>query len=436
MSAYAYKDAVRSRLRQQPQLKYLESFMTNDRLGNSVCRDRSSIARSAIVLDRVGDVWIERSERSTVDFWKPLPNSDGQAIILNYLDSEAIEGLGQEFSLSPEFFQSHLAGSEQHHSGDWATSDLTAPPCLRSSRRQGNFFIIDLRRPCDVSSSSKLESFNYHRKQRCSLLRSFHLTNGSDVLFHHERYSVAWFMGDPRRRIGAVICICDPTANSEIDDNLQRESVAAIKSLPPGQEFNASLINHFHTPFSRIIILWNTVAFHMDLQVSALEDQLEHDFWDKPQNPVSILHTTQRLSRRIMSYLGQLGSMKSDMGCRTNQNALEDVEGKLKILLQRTDKAIPALLASIAISEGAKASSLTAVALWFAPLSLAVSIVGIDGRSPFGGRKYLIMACIAIPLLLLVIAVANTSDKLMGALGRRRGGRAIVSLFKPETRIR
>lgn len=216
-----------------------------------------------------------------------------------------------------------------------------------------------------------------------------------------------------------------------------------VKSLPPGQGFNASLVNHFHVPFSRIVILWNAVAFHMDLQVSALEDQLEHDFWDKPQNPVSILHSTQRLSRRIMTYLGQLASMKSDIGCKTNQRALEhveidikDVEDKLRILLQRTDKAIPTLLASIAISEGAKASSLTAVALWFAPLSLAVSIVGIDGHSSFGGRKYLIMACIAIPLLLLAIAVANTSDKLMSALGRRRGGRALVSLFKPETRRR
>lgn len=202
MSISAYKDAVRSRLSQQPQLKYLESFMTDDRSGNTACRDRSKIARSAMVLDRIGDVWIERSERSTLDFWKPQPNSNGQAIILNYLDSEAIEGLGQEFSLLPEFFQSHLAGSEQHRSGDWATSDLTAPPCLRSSRHQGNFFTTDLRRPYDVSSTSKLESFNYLRKQRCSLLRSFHLTKGSDFLFHHERYSVAWFTGDSRRQIG------------------------------------------------------------------------------------------------------------------------------------------------------------------------------------------------------------------------------------------
>lgn len=216
-----------------------------------------------------------------------------------------------------------------------------------------------------------------------------------------------------------------------------------MKDLPSRQEFNASLFNNFEIPFSRIITLWNTVAFQLDLQISALEDQLEHDFWDKPQNPVLILHKTQRLSRRIMAYQGQLASMKSDMSLKTIPGALEDVEvdiedvrDKLAALLQRTNKAIPALLASIAISEGAKASSLTAVALWFAPLSLAVSIVSIDGRSPFGGRKYWIMACIAIPLLLLVIAVANVSDRLMAALGRRQGGRALVSLFKPETHVR
>lgn len=233
------------------------------------------------------------------------------------------------------------------------------------------------------------------------------------------------------------------SAKNNLRDDLLSSAVAAMKALPSSQEFNDSLVNNLQIPFSTIVDLWNTVAFQLDLQVSALEDQLEHDFWDKPQNPVSILHKTQRLSRRVMAYLGQLASMKSDFSFKTNRDALEDVEAdvedvknKLTVLLQRTDKAIPALLASIAISEGAKASSLTAVALWFAPLSLAVSIVSIDGRSPFGGRKYWIIACIAIPLLLLVIAVANTSDRLMAALGRRRGGRALVSLFKPETHVR
>ena len=178
----------------------------------------------------------------------------------------------------------------------------------------------------------------------------------------------------------------------------------------------------------------------MDIQISALEDQLEHDFWDKPQSPVRILHKAQRLSRRIMAYMAHITSLEADIARKTTENALEiaemntkDVKARLIVLSQRTDKAIPALLASIAITEGQKASSLTAIALWFAPLSLAISIVSIDGHSPFGGRKYWIMACIAIPLLLAVIAVANTSDNLIALLGRRRGGRAILSLFKAKT---
>ena len=204
--------------------------------------------------------------------------------------------------------------------------------------------------------------------------------------------------------------------------------------------------------------LWNEVAFYMDLQISALEDQVEHDFWDKPQNPVSILHRLQRASRRLTIYHGQLGSMKKDLDYRTESvstskmsaekraarkcnreemvSDILDSQEKIRVLLQRADKAIPALLASIAINEGVKASSLTATALWFAPLSLSISLVSIDGSTRFGGKKYWIMVCIAVPLLILVMAIANTSDKLMAALGKRRPGRALISLFKPETRFR
>ena len=204
--------------------------------------------------------------------------------------------------------------------------------------------------------------------------------------------------------------------------------------------------------------LWNEVAFYMDLQISALEDQVEHDFWDKPQNPVSILHRLQRASRRLTIYHGQLGSMEKDLDYRTESvstskmpaekrtarkcsreemvSDILDSQEKIRVLLQRADKAVPALLASIAINEGVKASSLTATALWFAPLSLSISLVSIDGSSHFGGKKYWIMACIAVPLLLLVMAIANTSDMLMAALGKRRPGRALISLFKPETRFR
>lgn len=228
-------------------------------------------------------------------------------------------------------------------------------------------------------------------------------------------------------------------ANNSSSPSLFQQSISAIQSFSPKQPLDRSVIDCFDGPLWSIIGLWNTVVFHMDIQISALEDQLEHDFWDKPQSPILILHKAQRLSRRITAYMAHINSLEADIGRKTSETALEvvdmdtkDVKARLNVLSQRIDKAIPALLGSIAISEGIKTSSLTAVALWFAPMSLAISVVSIDGHSSFGGRKYWIMACIAIPLLLLVVAVANTSDSLIALLGRRRGGRAILSMFKAK----
>ena len=180
-------------------MKYLKRFLTNDHLGNSACYNRQTLSRSAVVLDRIGARWIQRTASSDLNSWSALPHSDGQAIILEYLDAEAITGLMLEFSLAPEFFKTHLAGCEQHHSGEWAPSDLTSAPCLRSSRQVANFFSIDYRRPYEAPEKSNIATFDHTRKQRCSLLRSFHLTEGSTVLFQHERYSVAWFAGDSSR---------------------------------------------------------------------------------------------------------------------------------------------------------------------------------------------------------------------------------------------
>ena len=198
--------------------------------------------------------------------------------------------------------------------------------------------------------------------------------------------------------------------------------------------------------FSHILALWNKVTFELELQVSLMEDQLEEDFWHKAQHPVSILHQTQRLSRWMTAYLSHLQDLKAAISptrfgnsVPTSPNLLEMdivfIENKLHGLMKRAEKAVQALLASIAINEGVKASSLTAVALWFAPLSLAVSIVSIDGNSKFGGRKYWIMVAIGVPLLIAVIAVANVSDRFLTILHRSRRGRLVMSLFNPKTRV-
>lgn len=136
-------------------------------------------------------------------------------------------------------------------------------------------------------------------------------------------------------------------------------------------------------------------------------------------------------------YHNQLGSMRTDLEYDAGNpfpedlvTDIEDIEEKLEIVIRRADKAVQGLLASLAISASVKASSLTAIALWFAPLSLSISLVSIGGNSKFGGSKYWIMASIAVFLLLLVMALANTSDRFMSALGKRRKGRALIKLFK------
>lgn len=216
----------------------------------------------------------------------------------------------------------------------------------------------------------------------------------------------------------------------------------SIERLSPAQGLDESIVPALSGVTREIACLWNNVIFYADIHVSAMEDQLEHDFWDKQRNPVEILHDAQRLSRNLTRYLGQITSMEEDLVfsskgtvARSLTSRLKEVKAKLETLIKRTDRAVPALLASIAINEGGKMSSLTAVALWFAPLSMAISIVSIDGGSKFGGQKYWIWPCIAFPLLFVVILVANSSDRFITWLGRRRHGRALLSLFKPETRM-
>ena len=192
-------ESLETKLGRDPQMKYLKGFIENGHLGNSACYNRQTLSRSVVILDRIGASWTRRTAFSEPNFWSALPNSDGQAIILDYLDPEAIKGLMAEFSLAPEFFKTHLASCEQHYTGSWAPSNLTTAPCLRSSGQVAGFFSIGYRRPYETPDGSNVAIFDHARKQHCSLLRSFHITEGSTVLFQHEVYSVAWFAGNSRR---------------------------------------------------------------------------------------------------------------------------------------------------------------------------------------------------------------------------------------------
>ena len=202
---------------------------------------------------------------------------------------------------------------------------------------------------------------------------------------------------------------------------------AAVTVLPPGQEFDHTIVHALEKLTKQIVSLWGEAIFHAQRGVGILEEQLERNFNEKPQDPASILHEAQRLARRLTGYCNQVTSMQKSLtySMRDERSTsvmvnLGDVKARLETLIKRTDNAVPALLGEISISEASKAASLTAIAVWFAPLSLSVSIVSIDGDSRFGGKKYWIWACIAVPLLLVAILVANAPDKLIRILRRKK----------------
>lgn len=199
-----YRDLIRTRTAAELDLRYLENFLNDNRNGNSVCHNRATLARTAVLLDRAGGKWTRRPRNLDCRTWGPVTGADGQAIILDFLDTEAIEYLGREFGLDPRVFQAHLAGCEQHYTGDWTKSQYTVAPCLRSIRRDLRFISVDFRRPYSVLDDNSLKTFDQARKQTCSLLRSHHLLEGTDVLFEHERYTIAWFPGFEKGRPGML----------------------------------------------------------------------------------------------------------------------------------------------------------------------------------------------------------------------------------------
>ena len=199
MPSSSYRETIRNHVTTQPDLRYLQRFLENNRWANSACQNRSKLAHTAVVLDRKKGEWTERPQNLDCSTWEPANGVDGQAIVLDYLDTETIEYLGRELELDPRLFQAHLGGCEQHHTGDWAPSEFTVAPYLQSLRRKSHFVTVDYRRPYSAPNDSSLAIFNDTRIQTCSVLRSHHLLGGANTLFEHERYSVAWFAGNNKR---------------------------------------------------------------------------------------------------------------------------------------------------------------------------------------------------------------------------------------------
>ena len=182
---------IRTRFETEPKLKYLGALIQDPRLGNSACINRQLLARDVVILERNEDGWREHEWKIGRQPWDEADSARGYAIIMNYIDSEALQSI-VPLGIDVRAFQGHIDGCEQHYTGTWSPSNMTSPPYLRTEEYHSRFVSFDYRRRYTIRNATDLAAFESSRKERCRLLRSHHSARSADALFEHERCTVAW----------------------------------------------------------------------------------------------------------------------------------------------------------------------------------------------------------------------------------------------------
>ena len=186
-----YWTNIRKRFETEPKLQYLAAFIQDPRMGNSACKNRQRLARDVVILERNENRWREREWKIGHQPWDEADGARGYAIIMNYLDSEAVQSI-LALGIDVSAFQAHIDGCEQHYTGAWWPSNMTSAPYLRTEEHRSRFVSFDYRRRYTIRDESDLAEFEHSRKKRCSLLRSHHPARSANALFEHERCTIAW----------------------------------------------------------------------------------------------------------------------------------------------------------------------------------------------------------------------------------------------------
>lgn len=199
---------IQRRLATEPELEYLSAFLRNPRMGNDASRHQGGTARDLVVLERVYNIWQNRSWPIEGQPWQSHQSADAYAVIANYLDPDIIRVLADTFEIDAKVFRTHINGCEQHYRGDWAPSSMTSAPYLRTETRECRSISISYRRPYRVIDGLSFSAFDESRMERCSLLRSHHRARSAGVLFEHERCTIAWGSVSDRKACSRSIRFC------------------------------------------------------------------------------------------------------------------------------------------------------------------------------------------------------------------------------------
>jgi hypothetical protein len=181
----SYRDSVKLRQECQPSLEILLNFLDSPSTAFVIPIDGSEpstpIDVKVIPIGTGGSPWHCQTEsdlKQHISEAKKDKKRSGTIIIAEDLSPAVINILGEEFAIEPEFFASHLEGTEPFRKFPFQEPTSQAPRILPSCYRTAPFYSLNFRRPfAFFGSRSKLLTW---RSSKSNTPRGILLTSGSD----------------------------------------------------------------------------------------------------------------------------------------------------------------------------------------------------------------------------------------------------------------
>lgn len=209
-----YERFVKDNLRHRPWLDILYQFMNPNTEGFAVDLKRRMLHFDikVIHISKSGNIESLIKCPSPAKFKDAISEEEregrsGTLIIAKDISRAMIESLGMEYGLEPEFFASHLEGTEFYRMGVWESPTVRpparAPNLLPDYLRKAPFYTAQYRRPYHIKGG-KMEVFKL-RSTETNTGRGAHvLGDDSPEIFAFEKISV---YKRPGSNIGKLECL-------------------------------------------------------------------------------------------------------------------------------------------------------------------------------------------------------------------------------------
>lgn len=178
-----HDQVVKPKLLNRPWLDILHEFLDPTTEHFAVSPDHRLLYFDIQVIHISGDGEVNPPIKckNATEFNEAISNADserrGTLVIAEDLSRAMIDALGMQYNLDPEFFASHLLGTQLFHTGEWQCirDPVRAPNILPGYLRKASYYTVEFRRPYHFPGGKK--TIVELRSTKTSTPRGVHILN-------------------------------------------------------------------------------------------------------------------------------------------------------------------------------------------------------------------------------------------------------------------